>query len=98
MLAVLLAALAIQPETSHAQTRIINSNGGQCSFDGPNGGLRILVASNAQLQVERCSANGSAPRSRQYYLSSRLPPDNLLFNALYLRVGDQLVGTESGAG
>ena len=37
-----------------AATRVINSNGGQCAFDGANGGSTVYAAENSQFQVERC--------------------------------------------
>lgn len=80
------------------QTRIINSNGGVCAFNGASGGLRVHTSGNSQFQVERCSALGTVDRSRQFFFSGSLPPANNLFNSMYLRVGNTIVGAQNSAG
>ena len=75
-----------------ATTEVINSNGGQCDFDGANGGLTIYAGPNSQFQVERCSANGLTNKSRQYYLTSETPPNSLLYNSTFLKIGSTVYG------
>ena len=82
---------------AHAQTQIINNSGGNCAFNGETGGLRIHTSGNSQFQVERCSANGSNSRARQFFSSGQLPPSNFLFNSMYLRVGDEVFGSGNQA-
>lgn len=81
-----------------AQTSIINNQGGFCAFNESGGGLRVHASTNSQFQVERCSAPGTADRSRQFFFAGSLPPASNLFNSMYLRVGNTIVGADNFAG
>lgn len=95
-LLMLLLLLLILP-SAQAATRILNSNGGQCAFDGANGGLTVHVGDNSQFQVERCSANGVTSKARQYYLTTQTPPSLNLFNSIFLRIGNTVFGANYSA-
>lgn len=81
---------------ANAATRVLNSSGGQCSFDGANGGLSVHAGDNSQFQVERCSANGVTSKSRQYYYTGYTPPNQNLFNSTFLRIGSTVFGAYGG--
>ena len=75
-----------------AASTILSSSGGQCPFEGINGGLTVYVGENSQFQVERCSADGLTSKSRQYFSVTETPPAPFLFNSIYLRVGSTVFG------
>lgn len=99
ILGMCLAYAALFTLSAEAQTTtVINTGGGFCPFNGADGGLRVHVSPNAQFQVERCSAPGTVDRSRQFFFAGELPPSNILFNSMYLRVGNTIIGAQNNAG